>query len=94
MQINGSILQPNISGKIQLSHGEAYLPHDKRDGEALKRVASKRSGFPAGSYSILTASGNVSRFFGPESASSSKKLPQSLGTTCFYDDTYVVNLVG
>ncbi|CAA6666284.1 unnamed protein product [Spirodela intermedia] len=67
MQISGSILQPNISGKIQLSHGEAYLPHDKRDG------------FPAGGYSILTASGNVSRFFGSESASSSKKLPQSLG---------------
>lgn len=71
MQVSGSILQPNISGKIQLSHGEAYLPHDKRDGDPLKRMASQRSGF--------SASGNVSRFFGSESSSSPKKLPQPLG---------------
>ena len=34
MQITGSILQPNISGNIQLSRGEAYLPHDKGSGAA------------------------------------------------------------
>ncbi|XP_078432268.1 embryo defective 2410 [Wolffia australiana] len=79
MQISGSILQPNISGKIQLSHGEAYIPHDKRDGETLKTVASKGSSFSAGSYSILNTSGNVSRFFGSETTSSVKKLPRSLG---------------
>ncbi|OAY72255.1 hypothetical protein ACMD2_22442, partial [Ananas comosus] len=28
----GSILQPNVSGMIQLSHGEAYVPHDKGNG--------------------------------------------------------------
>ncbi|MQL96759.1 hypothetical protein Taro_029437, partial [Colocasia esculenta] len=78
MQITGSILQPNISGKIQLSHGEAYLPHDKRNGDAFKRMSPKRAGFPAGSYNILAAYGNVSRFFGPESAFSPRKLPQPL----------------
>uniref|UniRef100_A0A1D1Y2C3 HPr kinase/phosphorylase n=1 Tax=Anthurium amnicola TaxID=1678845 RepID=A0A1D1Y2C3_9ARAE len=79
MQITGSILQPNISGKIQLSHGEAYLPHDKRNGDAVKRIAPKRPGFPAGSYNLLLgASRKVSPFFGSESTSR-RKLSQPSG---------------
>lgn len=42
IQITGSILQPNVSGMIKLSNGEASLPQDKGSGEASKRLASNR----------------------------------------------------
>ncbi|KAL4297144.1 hypothetical protein GQ457_12G028170 [Hibiscus cannabinus] len=47
LQITGSILQPNISGNIKLSHGEVYLPHDKgSEPVAFSRLASNQSVFP------------------------------------------------
>lgn len=62
LQICGSILQPNMSGKIKLSHGEAYLPHDKGSGAApFNRYASNQSRHPAG-YNRVVASKYVSRF--------------------------------
>ncbi|XP_038973115.1 protein SUBSTANDARD STARCH GRAIN 4, chloroplastic isoform X2 [Phoenix dactylifera] len=62
MQISGSILQPNISGMIQLSHGEAYLPHDKGNGAVGHRLALNRASFPAASYTRVTDPGHVSHF--------------------------------
>ncbi|CAL5429130.1 unnamed protein product [Camellia sinensis] len=64
LQISGSILQPNISGKIKLSHGEAYLPHDKGSGAApLNKMVSNQSSFSSGGYNRVVASKYVSRFF-------------------------------
>ncbi|GFS44944.1 embryo defective 2410 [Actinidia rufa] len=64
LQISGSILQPNISGKIKLSHGEAYLPHDKGSRAApFNKMASNQPKFSSGGYSRVVASKYVSRFF-------------------------------
>uniref|UniRef100_A0A5B7AB30 Translocation and assembly module TamB C-terminal domain-containing protein n=1 Tax=Davidia involucrata TaxID=16924 RepID=A0A5B7AB30_DAVIN len=72
LQITGSILQPNISGNIKLSHGEAYLPHDKGSGAApFNRMASNQSSLPSGGYNRVVASKFVSRFFSLKPASSS-----------------------
>ncbi|KAK9073158.1 hypothetical protein SSX86_007482 [Deinandra increscens subsp. villosa] len=60
LQVTGSILQPNISGNIKLSHGEAYLPHEK--GAAMNREASDTSSMPTGGYNQVVASKYVSRF--------------------------------
>lgn len=79
MQITGSILQPNITGMIKLSHGEAYLPHDKGNGAAINTLTSRQSAFPTAGYSGIGASGHVSRFFGSLS-SSYDRLPQPAGT--------------
>lgn len=63
LQITGSITQPNISGNIKISHGEAYLPHDKGSGTApFPRDASNGPKLPGGSYSRMAASKYVSRF--------------------------------
>ncbi|KAL9679738.1 hypothetical protein QQ045_017604 [Rhodiola kirilowii] len=76
MQITGSILQPNISGKIKLSHGEAYLPHDKGNGTAaFNRLTSNQLRIPS-SLSRAVASRYVSRFFGSGSDVLSTKFPQ------------------
>lgn len=79
LQVIGSILQPNISGMLKLSHGEAYLPHDKGNGDVLDRLASKRSTFPAAGYSHATASGHISRFFGSLSGSLHSIRPEPAG---------------
>lgn len=69
MQITGSILQPNISGKIKLSHGEAYLPHDRGSGAApFDRLASKQSRLSVAGVNRAFASRYVSRFFNAEPA--------------------------
>ena len=82
MQITGSILQPNISGMIKLSHGEAYLPHDKGNGTVVNRLASNVSSFPPAGYNRMTASSPVSRFFGSLSPSTHNKWPQPSGILC------------
>lgn len=79
MQISGSILQPNISGMIQLSHGEAYLPHDKGNGAVVHRLPSNRASFPDASYSRVTDPGHVSHFFGSLATSSDNKWSQPAG---------------
>ncbi|CAK7353466.1 unnamed protein product [Dovyalis caffra] len=77
MQITGSILQPNISGNIKLSHGEAYLPHDKGSGAApFNRLSSNQPRLPAGGVNQAVASRYVSRFFSSEPAASKTKFPQ------------------
>uniref|UniRef100_F6H3G0 Uncharacterized protein n=1 Tax=Vitis vinifera TaxID=29760 RepID=F6H3G0_VITVI len=77
MQITGSILQPNISGNIKLSHGEAYLPPDKGTGAApFNRLASVH---PSGGYNPGTASRYLSWFPSSEPAPSSTKFPQPSG---------------
>ncbi|KAE8735436.1 hypothetical protein F3Y22_tig00000340pilonHSYRG00391 [Hibiscus syriacus] len=79
LQITGSILQPNISGNIKLSHGEAYLPHDKGSGAAaFNRLASNQSRLLGAGVNKAVASRYVSRFFSSEPASSRTKLPQPL----------------
>lgn len=77
MQITGSILQPNISGNIKLSHGEAYLPHDRGSGASpFNRLSSNQSRLPAGGVNHAVASRYVSRFFSSEPAASKTKFPQ------------------
>lgn len=79
IQIAGSILQPNISGMIKLSHGEAYLPHDRGNGAVVNRLASNVSRFPPAGYNRMTAPGHVSRFFGSLSPAVHNKWPQPSG---------------
>lgn len=78
MQITGSILQPNISGMIKLSRGEAYLPHDKGNGAAMmNRLASNGPSISTSGYGRMGTSGYVSRFF--SSATSLTNFPQPSG---------------
>ncbi|KAK2983126.1 hypothetical protein RJ640_022598 [Escallonia rubra] len=80
LQVSGSILQPNISGKIKLSHGEAYLPHDKGGGPApISQDASNQSRVPSGGYNQVVASKYVSRFLNLKPAVSSATFHQSSG---------------
>ncbi|GKV06509.1 hypothetical protein SLEP1_g18400 [Rubroshorea leprosula] len=77
IQITGSILQPNISGNIKLSHGEAYLPHDKGSGVApFNRLAPNQPRVPGAGVKRAVASRYVSRFFSSEPATSRTELPQ------------------
>lgn len=79
LQITGSIMQPNISGKIKLSRGEAYLPHDKGGGAAqINRDVSNQSNFPSG-YNQVVASKYVSRFLNLKPAASSAPFNQLSG---------------
>ncbi|KAG9144078.1 hypothetical protein Leryth_013728 [Lithospermum erythrorhizon] len=79
LQISGSILQPNISGQIKLSRGEAYLPHDKGNGAGpINRAASNQSN-ALGSYNRVVASKYVSRFLNLKPAASSMSFSQPSG---------------
>ncbi|XP_015939698.1 protein TIC236, chloroplastic isoform X1 [Arachis duranensis] len=80
VQITGSMLQPNISGNIKLSQGEAYLPHDKGDkggGAASNRFPSNQPPLPAGGVSRAFASRYVSRFFSSKPATLTTQISQS-----------------
>uniref|UniRef100_A0A1J3ED73 Translocation and assembly module TamB C-terminal domain-containing protein n=1 Tax=Noccaea caerulescens TaxID=107243 RepID=A0A1J3ED73_NOCCA len=80
LQISGSMLQPTISGNIKLSHGEAYLPHDKGGGAApFNRLAANQSRIGGASFNQAVASRYFARFFGTEPASSRMKFSQSAG---------------
>lgn len=79
MQIMGSILQPNILGTIQLSRGEAYLPHDKGNGAGSNKLAAGHFSFPTVDYNQVAASGRTPHFVGSLSNSSNNKWPQSPG---------------
>ncbi|CAH9099680.1 unnamed protein product [Cuscuta europaea] len=90
MQIRGSILQPNISGKIKLSQGEAYLPHDKGSGIApLNRGTSYHTRLPDDAYNRLVVSKYVSRFFNLKPAASNLQLHQSSGKHIEDDNSMV-----
>ncbi|XP_057798148.1 protein TIC236, chloroplastic isoform X2 [Salvia miltiorrhiza] len=63
LQISGSIMQPNISGKIKIGQGEVYLPHDKGSGTApFINDATNEPRAPAGAYGRMVATKYVSRF--------------------------------
>ncbi|XP_059640510.1 protein TIC236, chloroplastic [Cornus florida] len=80
LQITGSILQPNISGKIKLSHGEAYLPHDKGSRAApFIKMASDQSTLPSGGYNRVVASKYAPRFFSLKPAALSSPFRQPSG---------------
>ncbi|KAL6980146.1 hypothetical protein U1Q18_021795 [Sarracenia purpurea var. burkii] len=80
LQISGSILQPNISGKIKLSHGEAYLPHDKGSGAApLNKMTPNQSKLSSPGYNRVVASKYVSRFFSFKPAALRAPFHQSPG---------------
>lgn len=78
MQIMGSILQPNILGTIQLSRGEAYLPHDKGNGAGSNKLATGHFSFPTVDYNQVATSGRT--HFVESLSDSSNKWPQSPGT--------------
>ncbi|CAL4951973.1 unnamed protein product [Urochloa decumbens] len=69
LQVTGSILRPDVSGMIRLSHGEAYLPHDKGNGAAAARLASNKSSYLASGFDQSTTSQDVSRILGSLSTS-------------------------
>lgn len=48
MRFMGSILEPEVSGMIKLSHGEAYLPQEKGVNTAASTLASSLTGMGAG----------------------------------------------
>lgn len=94
MQIRGSVLQPNISGKIKLSHGEAYLPHDKGSGTTpFNRGTSDHRMPPPDGYNHLVVSKYVSHFLNLKPAASNIQFHQSSGNEasdpCFY--TLIIN---
>ncbi|KAL1539650.1 protein TIC236, chloroplastic-like protein [Salvia divinorum] len=71
LQISGSIMQPNISGKIKISQGEVYLPHDKGSGTApFINDTTNEPRPPAGAYGRMVATKYVSRFLNLIPASS------------------------
>ncbi|KAL6627318.1 hypothetical protein ACP70R_031044 [Stipagrostis hirtigluma subsp. patula] len=69
LQVTGSILRPDVSGMIRLSHGEAYLPHDKGNGAVTTRLASNKSRYLPSGFGKSTTSQDVSRFLGSLSTS-------------------------
>ena len=69
LQVTGSILRPDVSGMIRLSHGEAYLPHDKGNGAVTTRLASNKSSYIPAGFGQTTTSQDVSRFLGALSTS-------------------------
>jgi hypothetical protein len=69
LQVTGSILRPDVSGMIRLSHGEAYLPHDKGNGAVTTRLASNKSSYLPAGFGQTTTSQDVSRFLGALSTS-------------------------
>ncbi|XP_047977254.1 protein TIC236, chloroplastic-like [Salvia hispanica] len=70
LQISGSIMQPNMSGKIKISQGEVYLPHDKGSGTApFINDATNEPRPPAGAYGRMVATKYVSRFLNLKPAS-------------------------
>ncbi|VAH58089.1 unnamed protein product [Triticum turgidum subsp. durum] len=72
LQVTGSILRPDVSGMIRLSHGEAYLPHDKGNGAVATRLASNKSSYLLAGFGQTTTSQDVSRFLGALSTSQDK----------------------
>lgn len=74
------MLQPNISGKIKLSHGEAYLPHDQGGGAAsINKMASHQSMLASGGHNRSVASKYVSRFVNLKPAAQEAPLNQPSG---------------
>ena len=62
MRLMGSLLEPEVTGLVKLSHGEAYLSQEK----GLEKVPSpspstSSSDSPRGSYSLMAAAGNIAR---------------------------------
>jgi hypothetical protein len=70
LQVSGSILQPVISGMVRLSHGEAYLPHDKGNGPLASRLVSTKARYASPGYDQMISSGHVSGFLRSLSTSS------------------------
>jgi hypothetical protein len=64
VQVTGSILRPDVSGMIRLSHGEAYLPHDKGNGAITTSLATKKSSYLPAGFGQPTTSQDVSGFLG------------------------------
>ncbi|KAG8053184.1 hypothetical protein GUJ93_ZPchr0001g29271 [Zizania palustris] len=69
LQVTGSILRPDVSGMIRLSHGEAYLPHDKGNGAVATRLASNKSSYVPAGFDQKKISQDVSHFLGSLSTS-------------------------
>ncbi|KAL3650861.1 hypothetical protein CASFOL_007264 [Castilleja foliolosa] len=78
LQVTGSIMQPNISGNIKISQGEAYLPHDKGSGAApFNRDTGNKPRLAPGGYGRIVASKYVSRFLNLIPASPNNPFHQS-----------------
>lgn len=78
MQITGSILQPNLSGNIQISKGVASLPLDWSGGTASNRLPSNQSMLPTNGVRHAV-SRYVSRYFSSDHGASRNKISQFPG---------------
>ncbi|KAI3736129.1 hypothetical protein L6452_15663 [Arctium lappa] len=72
-----SVLEPDIRGKIKLSDGEAYLPHEKFISRETSDSSSMASG---GGYNQAVASKYVSRFLNLKPATSNTPFQQPSDT--------------
>ena len=81
MQITGSIIQPNVTGNIQISHGVANLPHDR---SASTGFASNQTLLPTSVVNQVVPSRYVSQYFNSEHVPSTNKLSQSTGGTFIF----------
>eukprot|EP01018_Ginkgo_biloba_P034762 Gb_34401 [translate_table: standard] len=75
IQVAGSIMEPEVSGMIKFSHGEAYLPQEKGTGAAITRLASNPKSLSSGGYSRMVSAGNIARFYNADSTSLSADVP-------------------
>lgn len=63
----GSLMEPEVTGSVKLSHGEAYLSQEKGLEKAGSPPASTIStGPPGGGYSWMAAAGNIARSHGAD----------------------------
>ncbi|XP_057851125.2 protein SUBSTANDARD STARCH GRAIN 4, chloroplastic isoform X2 [Cryptomeria japonica] len=68
IEVTGSILEPDVSGMIKFSRGEAYLPQEKRTGAAIARLASNNKNLSTSSRSQMKAARNIVGFYATQSS--------------------------
>ncbi|KAL2635099.1 hypothetical protein R1flu_006578 [Riccia fluitans] len=58
MRLMGTLLEPEVTGMIKLSHGEAYLSQEKSSSAPSSTISTSP---PGGGYSWMAAASNVAR---------------------------------
>lgn len=94
MRLMGSLLEPEVTGLVKLSHGEAYLSQEK----SLEKVPSpspstSSSNSSRDSYSLMAAAGNIARKQTSEMLPLPDKLIRKIsGETRFILKLYILGL--
>ncbi|KAL3692761.1 hypothetical protein R1sor_006412 [Riccia sorocarpa] len=58
MRLMGTLAEPEVTGMIKLSHGEAYLSQEKSSSAAPSAISNSP---PGGGYRLMAAASNVAR---------------------------------